>query len=115
MTQYVSSLAMRQSRTMRRNQNTIRFQAAENTLGPISNTLLLAVIISMMGLLYLTQITKTSSFGYKVDALEKEKTVLVEEQQSLEVESARLQALERIKSSEVAKSMPDASNAEFVQ
>lgn len=115
MSQYVSSLAMRQSRTMRRNQNTIRFSPAENSLGPISNTILLAVIISFMGLLYLTQITKTSSFGYTVDNLQKEKAALVEEQQSLEVESARLQALERIENSEVAKSLTAPQNVEYVQ
>lgn len=118
MSQYVSSLAMRQSRTtMRRNQNTIRFNgsSAEKTLGPISNTILLAVIISFMGLLYLTQITKTSSFGYTVDNLQKEKSALIEEQQSLEVEAARLQALERIENSEVAKSLTTPENVEFVQ
>ena len=112
----VSSLALRQTRTtLRRNQNAVRYESKRLSLGPISNTLVLALILSLMGLLYLTQITKTSTFGYEVNQLEERKTALVEEQQSREVEAARLQALETIQTSEVAQNLTDPVAVEFVQ
>ncbi len=112
---YQSTVALRQARTMRRNQNAVRFNSDKRSLGPVSNTLILALILVLVGLLYLTQITKTSAYGFDIGELKEQKTELVKENQSLQVEAARLQALERIKRSEVAKNLNNADTVQFVR
>ncbi len=106
---------MRQTRTIRRNQNSVKFNNKKTGLGPITNTITLALILCLLGLLYLTQITKQTSYGYEVNTLETEKTELLGEQESLEVEAARLQALERIEKSKVAKQLVEPSDVEFAR
>ena len=102
---YSSSLAVGRQRFAGRNQNTTSFRETERTIGPISNTIILIVLACILGLLYLTQVTKTNSYGYKIDALNKQQSDLQQEHSELEVASARLQALDRVKNSEVAKNM----------
>lgn len=65
--------------------------------------------------MYLTQITKQTSYGYEVNALETQKTELLGEQESLEVEAARLQALERVRESKVARDLVEPSSVEFAR
>lgn len=115
MSYHVSSMALRQSRSVQRNRNRISSNSAVSRLGPISNILILAVILSILGLIYLTQITKTNSLGYQANALETKKTELIEEQQSLQVESARLQALERIRTSKVAKNLTPSNSVDYIR
>lgn len=115
MTYYTSSYALRQTRTIRRNRNSVKINDTRSGLGPISNTITLALILCLLGLLYLTQITKQTSYGYEVNALETQKSQLLSEQESLEVEAARLQALERIQNSKVAQELVTPSSVEFVQ
>ena len=109
-----SSYARRQTRTIQRNRNSVKFNTTTVGLGPISNTITLALILCLLGLLYLTQITKQTTYGYEVNTLQTEKSQLLSEQESLEVEAARLQALERIQSSKVAKDLVTPSSVEFV-
>jgi len=100
---------------MRRGQNNVRFDAAKPGLGPVSHTIILAMILAIIGLLYLTQITKTSSYGYEVSELTNRKQELIEENEALTVESARLQAIERVKNSDVAKNLGNPERVDFVQ
>jgi len=102
---YSSSLAVGRQRFARRNQNATSFQSRERALGPISNTIILIVLACLLGLLYLTQVTKTNAYSYKINALNEKQTQLQQEHNDLEVASARLQALDRIKNSEIAKQL----------
>jgi uncharacterized membrane protein len=102
---YSSSMALNRQRFNSRNQNRTSFQAQERTLGPVSNTIMLIVLACVLGLLYLTQVTKTNAYGYKINDLQKRQASLSAEHGELEVASARLQSLERVKNSEVAKNM----------
>lgn len=104
-----------QHQVLRRNQNTTRFSPLARGLGPVSHVLFVALMVVILGLMYLTQITKTTAFGYQVDELKTTRETLVEENEQLEVESARLQALERIRTSDVAKSLTDSGQVEFTQ
>ena len=88
-----------------RNQNAVSFRSNERTLGPISNTIILIVLACLLGLLYLTQVTKTNAFGYKINDLQTQATQLKSEHDDLEVASARLQSLDRVQSSDTAKNM----------
>ena len=115
MSYYTSSYAMRQTRNIRRNQNSVRFNNTKASLGPISNTITLALILCVLGLLYLTQITKQTTYGYEVNTLETQKSQLLGEQESLEVEAARLQAIERVEQSKVAQDLVTPADIEFAQ
>jgi hypothetical protein len=98
----------------RRNQNSVRFKLPQ-TLGPVSHAVLIVVMLAVLGLIYLTQITKTSTFGYQLNDLNAKKKQLISQNRDLEVESARLQALERVQQSNVAKSMTSPENTDFAR
>lgn len=102
---YSSSLAANRQRFAANNQNTKSFRNNDVSLGPISNTIILIVLACVLGLLYLTQVTKTNAYGYKINALTTQASDLKQEHDELEVASARLQALDRVKNSEVAKGL----------
>lgn len=102
---YSSSLAANRQRFAGRNQNTTSFRTSDNTIGPISNTIILIVLACVLGLLYLTQVTKTNAYGYKINSLTTQASELQQEHDELEVAAARLQALDRVKNSDVAKNL----------
>ncbi len=103
---YSSSLALgRKTVGYGRNQNAQAFRSRERTLGPISNTIILIVLALVLGLLYLTQVTKTNAYGYEIDSLRQEQTRLDAEHDDLAVSSARLQSVDRVQASEEAKSL----------
>lgn len=108
---YSSSLAMgRQTTFGGRNQNAVSFRNNQaRSLGPISNTIILIVLACVLGLLYLTQVTKTNAYGYQVNSLLEQQQQLKSEHDDLEVASARLQSLDRVQSSTVAKGLTSAT------
>lgn len=112
---YSTSLALSRQRFSGRNQNTADVRVQAKTIGPISNTVILIVLACLLGLLYLTQVTKTNAYGYKINSLSKEQTQLNREHDELEVASARLQALDRIKNSEVAKNLVSIAPSATIQ
>ena len=115
MSYHVSSIALRQARTTRRNRNTVRHDSDKTKLGPVSNVMILALILALMGLLYLTQATKTNGYSYELNQLQQQQAQLTEEYEDLQVESARLQAIERIRTSNVAQDLTDPVIVEFAQ
>jgi len=102
---YSSSLAMNRSRFSGRNQNSVSFRAQTRTLGPISNTITLIVLACLLGLLYLTQVTKTNAYGYQINSLQQQQASLKTQNDNLQVASARLQSLSRVQASAAAKNM----------
>lgn len=112
---YSSSLAMNRSRYQGRNQNSVSFRAQAKTLGPISNTITLIVLACLLGLLYLTQVTKTNAYGYQINALQEKQTSLKSQHDDLEVASARLQSLSRVQGSAVAKNLVAVSPSSTVR
>jgi hypothetical protein len=112
---YSSSIAASRRGYVRRNQNSVRFSASARSLGPVSNTIILIVLACMVGLLYLTQVTKTNSYGYAINNLQQQQAELKDQKANLEVSAARLQALDRVASSDVAKNMVPASPGGVLQ
>lgn len=112
---YSSSLAVGRQRYSQRNQNATSFQATDRTLGPISNTIILIILACLLGLLYLTQVTKAQSYSYKINALNKQQEQLQEEHDDLKVAAARLQSLDRVKQSEAAKKLVSVAPTATVQ
>jgi len=89
----------------RRNQNSVSFISQTKTLGPVSNTIILIVLACMIGLLYLTQVTKTNSFGYTINSLQQQQNALQNQNENLQVNAARQQSLDRVANSQVAKNL----------
>ncbi len=102
---YSSSVAMSRRRFASRHQNVVNFNEQARTIGPVSNTIVLVILSCLIGLLYLTQVTKTNGTGYKIDSLQKQYTLLQKEHQELELTAARLQSFDRVAASSQAKQL----------
>ncbi len=102
---YSNSLSINRSKYYTKNQNSIGFRTKVHPIGPISNTVILIVLACLVGLLYLTQVTKTNSFGYQINSLQQQQTQLISQQNNLEVASAELQSVNSVQNSAVAKSL----------
>jgi len=98
---------------MRRNQNSVAFTSAVK-LGPVTHTVLVALMITVLGLIYLTQATRATSYDYEAQKIDEQIADLSSQKTDLEVENARLTALETIRNSEVAKSMTTANDTKYV-
>jgi hypothetical protein len=99
-----------------RNQNAVDFRRSRSTkLGPVSNTVMLIVLACLLGLLYLTQVTKTNAYGYQLNALTDQQAALMSEHDDLEVESARRQSLDRVRSSAPATALAPVTPSGTVQ
>jgi hypothetical protein len=113
---YSSSLALgRKTAFYGRNKNAQPFRSQEKALGPISNTIILIVLALVLGLLYLTQVTKTNAYGYEINSLRQEQTKLDAEHNDLAVASARLQSVDRIQNSNEAKGLVSVAPSGTVQ
>lgn len=112
---YSSSIAMGRQRYATRNQNAVSFKREHKGFGPISNTIILIVLACILGLLYLTQVTKTNAFGYKINSLRDQAASLKSEHDDLEVASARLQSLDRAQTSAVSNSLVSVAPSSVVQ
>lgn len=112
---YSSSVAASRRGYLRRNQNSVSFTAPGKVLGPISNSVILIVLACLIGLLYLTQVTKTNSYGYTINNLQQEQTQLNSQKADLEVNAARLQSLDRVSASSVAKSLAGVAPSGSIQ
>lgn len=113
---YQNSLASRQSRNLnRRNRDVNTYKAVTAGLGPVSTTLFIVVVIGITALLYLTQITKTTAYGYQVNELSQQQKQLVERNQELQIEASRLRAIARIEESRVADNLESEDSLSFAQ
>jgi hypothetical protein len=106
---------MNRSRYPARNQNSVSFRVQARTLGPVSNTIILIVLACLLGLLYLTQVTKTNAYGYQINDLQQQQAQLKSEHDNLEVASAQLQSLGRVQNSAVAKNLVSVAPSATVQ
>ena len=102
---YSSSIAASRRGYVRRNQNSVRFSGSARALGPVSNTIVLIILACLIGLIYLTQVTRTNGYGYTINSLQQEQSQLKDKKASLEVEAARLQSLSRVADSHTAKNL----------
>ena len=102
---YSSTLAAGRQQSLSRGQNSVSFRVTDKRLGPVSNTIVLIVLACLLGLLYLTQVTKTNAYGYQINGLQQQQTKLQQQHQDLTVASAREQSLDSVSSSATAQSM----------
>ncbi len=109
----ISALAIGRPQ-MRRNRNIETYRTTASALGPLSTSFFLLVVVGMLALLYLTQVTKTSVYGYQVNGLTEERQDLIDRNQELRVEAARLQAVARIQNSKAISNLVPETQASFI-
>jgi hypothetical protein len=112
---YSSTLALGRQQNLSRGQNSVSFRVADKRLGPVSNTIILIVLTCLLGLLYLTQVTRTNSYGYQINSLEQQQSKLQQQHQDLTVASAREQSVDRAATSTAAQSMTPVAPSGSVQ
>ena len=104
----------RRQQNWSRNQNTVAYSSSVK-LGPIAHAVLVALMVTILGLIYLTQATKATSFDYQSQKIDSKIADLNVVKSDLEVENARLTALETLKNSSVAREMTTPASTNFVQ
>lgn len=108
--QYIS----RRQQSWGRNQNTTRFVSPVK-LGPVTHTIMVSLMLLVLGLVYLTQASGSAAYDYQANELDDKISELSTKKTDLEVENARLSALETVKNSDVARQMTPASSTEYVR
>ncbi len=104
----------RRQQNWSRNQNTTRY-ISHVKLGPVAHTVLVALMITVLGLIYLTQATKATSYDYQIDSVDTRINELATRKDDLEIENARLTSLNAAKDSTVAREMSTPASVTYVQ
>lgn len=112
---YSSTMALGRQQLVARGQNSVSFRPKDKRLGPVSNTIVLIVLACLLGLLYLTQVTKTNAYGYTINNLQHKQASLQSERNDRAAASARLRSLDTVKNSAEAKAMVAVAPAGSVQ
>lgn len=112
--QRTQNFSSRRSQSWNRNQNTTRFVSSVK-LGPVTHTVLVALMITVLGLIYLTQATRATSYDYEAQKIDSQIAELADKKTDLEVENARLTALESVSNSTVAKEMTTPQSTDYIR
>ena len=92
-----------------RNRNTVRH--ASKALGTTSFVVITSLLVLIVGLIYVTQGTRATSYDYKLSNREAEIDELEAKREDLAVEKARLTAIATSEKSRVAANMADSGAA----
>ena len=102
---YGKKISTNKTSAYQRNHNIVTVGVMKTGLGPISNVIAVILIICLLGLLYLTQVTKTNTLGYNINNLTTQQQQLKEQYASLQVQASRQQGLDKVQNSSVATAM----------
>ncbi len=112
--QRTQNFSSRRQQNWSRNQNTVAYVSAIK-LGPVTHTVLVALMITVLGLIYLTQATRATSYDYATQKIDSQIAELNTQKSDLEIENARLTALETVKNSTVATTMTVPTTTNYAQ
>ncbi len=102
----------RRQSSWNRNQNQARF-VSNVKLGPVTHTVFVAVMVAVLGLIYLTQAASATNYDYSIQDVDTKIAELTNEKADLEIENARLTALETIRNSSVARQMSEPAETNY--
>jgi hypothetical protein len=111
--QTTTAFNSRRQQNWSRNQNTVAFVSSVK-LGPVAHTVLVALMITVLGLIYLTQATRATSYDYQSRAIDTQIANLTNQKTDLQIENARLTSLETVKNSTVATTLTTPSSTQYV-
>lgn len=109
--------------TSRRRQTTYNYSRNQNIsahqsivkMGPISSTLIIGLMVTILGLIYLTQATRITSYDYKSSQVDAQIAELIAKKTDLEIETARLTSIQTLSSSSVAQNMEPTGSVDYVR
>ena len=105
---------MRESNsTWVRNRNTVRH--TPKSLGSVSQSVILGILVLAIGLIYVTQGTKATSYDYELSEIETKIAELQAKKDDLEVERSKLTSIAQSNTSEVASNMVTASVSGYAE
>ncbi len=110
--QLTQNYSSRRQQNWSRNQNTVAFVSAVK-LGPVAHTVLIALMVTVLGLIYLTQATRVTGYDYATQKIDDQIATLTAQKSDLEIENARLTSLETIKNSSVASTMNAPADTQY--
>lgn len=110
--QRTQNFTSRRQANWSRNQNTVAYVSAIK-LGTVSHTVLVAFMVTILGLIYLTQATRATGYDYETQKIDSQIAELNTQKSDLEIENARLTALETVKSSSVATTMTKPTSTQY--
>ena len=96
-----------------RNRNTVRHQA--RGIGRISAIAILVIEVFMIGLFYVSEQSKVTTYDYKMSAMDAQIANLEAERDDLKVEQARLNSIAKSAKSTVADNMETAQVAGYAE
>lgn len=96
-----------------RNRNTVRHQA--RGIGRISAIAILVIEVFMIGLFYVSEQSKVTTYDYKMNAMDAQIANLEAERDDLKVEQARLNSIAKSAKSTVAANMETAQIAGYAE
>jgi len=102
---YGKQISTNKATAYQRNHNVVTVGVLKTGLGPVSNAIVVVLIICLLGLLYLTQVTKTNTLGYNINNLTTQQQQLQDQYANLQVQASRQQSLDKVQNSSVATAM----------
>ncbi|MBR5389439.1 hypothetical protein IK146_02680 [Candidatus Saccharibacteria bacterium] len=93
------------SSTWVRNRNIVRY--TPKTLGSVSQGVILGILVLVIGLIYVTQGTKATSYDYELNEVDDQIAELQAQIEDLTLEQARLTSIASMETNEVATTMVD--------
>lgn len=97
---------------MGRNYNSVAYKTPVK-LGPITHTVLVALMVSVLGLIYLTQAARATSYDYSVQQIDQKIANLTVQKDDLAIENAKLTSLASARNSTVASTMTAPSQTNY--
>jgi cell division protein FtsL len=94
--------------------NVVRHQPRV-ALGPVSHTIVVALLVLVVGLIYVSAGSKTTSYDYDMQRIDKEIAELSAAKDDLAIENARLTSAAAAEKSEVAANMVEARVGGYVR
>ena len=88
---------------------------ASKNLGTFSNIAILGVLVLIVGLIYLAQGTKATSYDYQLSSLDSKIEELEDKKEDLVAQRARLTSIATAKTNEVAVAMENAEVAGYAE
>ena len=96
-----------------KNRNVVRHESRA-TLGPVSHTITVMLLVLVVGLIYITQGTRATSYDYALNKVNHDIVRLEAQNNSLAAENARIMAAAASEMNEVASAMVEARVAGHV-
>lgn len=96
-----------------RNHNTVRHES--RSLGTTSFTVIVAMLVLVVGLIYVTQGTRATDYDYKLSEIETQIDELEAQREDLAVERARLTSIAASENSSVAMAMEESRPSGYAE